>query len=200
MRHYFGATPDGRLYWTFTMAGGYDGTGVDLDAESPQDAHAQHLLNVYNKNMRADETLDCILVYECPCPPGNMDVCGCPPKKRVASYCVGGVLTDKPTCELLLDGVVVEGDNITLSRYPNSLFTLQLREVVADSIPDAEVVNVFSSTMLEAGQADITFTNGSTNILTLRAPAQGTVGYISTIGRMICHHSLYIKGFASTPS
>jgi len=199
MKHFFGATPDGRLYWTFVRAGGYDGTAVDLDADDPQDSHAQHLLSVHNKNMRASETLDSIVVYECPCPPGNDNVCDCTSTKRLSAYCKDGVLTDKPTCQLLIDGVPVSNE-VVLTRYPNSLFTAQLVADDPDSIDDDETATIYSQVMLETSSEVMTFSGGSTNTVTLRAPSQGLTGALSIGGKMVCAHRLFVKGFAATPS
>jgi hypothetical protein len=199
MKHYFGATPDGRLYWTFVRAGGYDGSTVDLEDQNPQDPHALHLLSVYNKNMKASETLDCVLVYECPCPPGGQEVCDCPSQKRITSYCNNGVLTDKPTCKLLIDGVDTT-TGTTVTRYPNSLFTAQLVADDPNDFQDGEVAYLYSTQMLETGQATLTFNSGQTNTVTLRAPAQGSRGYLSVAGIRVCYYSLYVKGFSSTPS
>jgi len=198
MKHFFGATPDGRLYWTFVRAGGYDGTTVDLDDPNPQDPHALHLLSVYNKNQTANETLDCIVVYECPCPPGNDAVCDCASEKRLAAYCASGVLTDKPTTQMLVDGVVTTNDT-KITRYPNSLFTVQIVADVPAEMPDGATCEVYSRSMLENEKVTLTFTNGATNTVTLRAPAQGLTGSLTIIGNMVGRHSLIVKGFASTP-
>lgn len=198
MKHFFGATPDGRLFWSFIRAGGYDGTTVDLDANDPQDAHAQHLLSVYNKNMKSSETLDCIVVFECPCPPGGEATCNCAATKRLNSYCNAGTLTDKPTCQLLVDGVPTTNDT-KLTRYPNSLFTIQLTADTPGTIPDGEVAQLYSRSMLETESATLTFTNDVTNTITLRAPAQGLTGSLNIIGRMICRHGVFVKGFSATP-
>lgn len=197
MKHFFGATPDGRLYWTFVRTGGYDGTDVDLDADNPQSAHAQHLLSVYNKNQKTNETLDKIVVFECPCPPGSEEVCHCPSEKRLSAYCANGTLTDKPATQLYIDGVSVTNDT-RLSRYPNSLFVIKLVADDPQSIPDGETAQVYSGAMLEDDVATMTFTNGETNTLTLRAPAQGITGSLAIIGRMVCKHNVHIKGFATT--
>lgn len=198
MKHYFGATADGRLYWTFVIAGGYDNTTCDLESDDPQCPHALHLLSVHNKNMKANEVLDHIVVFNCPCPPGNDAVCNCPSNKRLEAYSNGGTLTDKPACVLLIDGVDVAGESL-ITRAPNAMFTAQL---VADplDIEDGETASIYSHEMLEAGSAVMTFTNGATNTVTLRAPAQGVKGYLSIGGNMVCPHRLYVKGFSPVPS
>jgi len=198
MKHYYGATPDGRLYWTFTTTGGYEGTSCDLESDNPQCPHAQFLLNNHNKNMHANETLDCIVVYECPCPP-ETGVCDCPSTKRLSSYCKDGILTDKPTVNILLDGVPTTfGD--TLSREPNSLFTIKLAAQDPLAIDDGETAELASQILLEAGSATFTFTNGVSNEITLRAPAQGLTGHLSVTGKMVCHYRLFVKGFSATPA
>lgn len=198
MKHFFGATPDGRLHWSFIMSGGYDGTSVDLDAADPQDPHAQHLLSVYNKNMSGSETLDCIVVFECPCPPGGDATCDCPGNKRMSAYCENGQLVDKPACQVLLDGTPIAGETLA-TRAPNTLFTVQ---VVGDPVdhPDGATVEVYSTSMLENNKVTLTFTGGQTNTATLRAPAQGAIAQFSVVGKLVCPTVMQIKGFLAIPS
>lgn len=196
MKHYFGATADGRLHWTFVYAGGFEGTTCDLEAATPTDPLATHLLNVHNKNQTSSEVLDCVVVYTCPCDP-SVSICDCAPTKRLNAYCNSGVLTDKPLVDLVIDGITVtSGDTVT--KYPNQLFTVKLVSQVVSSIPDGETATLATTSLSEAPLTTLTFTSDQTNEVTLRAPAQGVQGHFTIIGKMVCHYRVFIKGFAAT--
>ena len=195
MKHFYGYTPDGKLWWTFVHTGGFP-VGCDLDDPECTDPLVLHLLANYNVNQTHNETLQGIVKYECACDP-EVGICSCAPTKRLQAFSDNGTLTDKPDVTLIVDGVTVASDD-TITKYPGQLFTLKVQADTPAEIPDDETADVFSAAMLETPQALLTFTNGISNELTLRAPAQGITGHLSVLGKLVKHHRIFIKGFATT--
>ncbi len=196
MRHYYGYTPAGKLWWTFVHTGGFP-AGCDLDDPNCTDPLVVHLLANYGVNQTHSETLQGIVKYDCPCDP-EVGICDCPPTKRALTFSdADGVMVDKPVTEMVISGSVVATD-ATITKYPSQVFTIKLQEVTPDSMPDGATATVYSDEMLETGLGELTFTAGATNEVTLRAPAQGVTGNIFIDGLMIIPSRAFVKGYVTT--
>ena len=195
MRHYYGYTSSGKLWWTFVHTGGFP-AGCDLDDPTCTDPLVVHLLANYNVNQVSTETLQGIVSYDCPCGP-SVGICDCPPTTRAASYYDGTLLTPRPLVNVLIDSTIVS-NNDNLTRYPSQLFTIKIQAVTPSEIPDGSTATVVSEILLEDGSETLTFTNGVTNEVALRAPAQGIKAHLFVEGDLVCPFRVFIKGFATT--
>ncbi|MHA2063859.1 MAG: hypothetical protein ACXABY_05670 [Candidatus Thorarchaeota archaeon] len=196
MKHYYGYTPEGKLWWTFVHTGGFP-ADCNLDDPNCTNPLALHLLANYNVNQTHGETLQGIVNYTCPCPT-EVGICECVTTKKNLSYCdANGDLRAKPDVDVIISGSVVSHDS-SITKYPSQLFTIKLQEVVPSTIPDGETATVTSEGLLESGQEELTFTSGVTNEVTLRAPAQGYTAFLTVVGNLIVFYKAAVKGFATT--
>ena len=196
MKHYYGYTPEGNLWWTFVHTGGFP-DGCNLDDPACTNPLAVHLRANYDVNQTHGETLQGIVIYDCPCP-AEVGVCDCTATKKNLSYCNdSGDLCDKPAVDVIISGAVVPHES-TITKYPSQLFTIKLQEVVPSTIPDGETATINSDGLLASGTEELTFTSGITNEVALRAPAQGSTAFLSVIGKLVVLYRLSVKGFATT--
>jgi len=193
MKHYYGYTSDGTLYWSFVNNGGFPD---DCHLDDPTCTHelSVHCRAVHNVNMTADEILDGIVVFECPCLPSE-GVCDCVSTKRQgAYYChVNSCLVDKPVTTVLIDNISV-AHNSLIAKTPGVLFTVKLTSTAPDGATACISQNALKP---DNDPVDVTFLGGVSTEVTFRVPAQGVDGRLMIVGKYTDYIRITVRGFAT---
>jgi len=199
MRNFFGYTTDGLLYWQLVKTGGFP-AGCDLDDPSCTDPLAVKLRQKVAAS-NVEHTLGGIVEFncDCSCTCGKQSgvcvcqVCGCPSDKKDSSYydIALGALVDKPNVTTVINSSPIENNSTTVLP-PSSLFTVKLEGA---SVPDGEAVTLYIDKLHANDNVTLTFTDGKTNEVTFRAPAQGLTGCFTMVSKYVTKFTAFVKGF-----
>lgn len=166
--------------------GGFSGDPMDPGTTDPQ---AIAIRNYF----LTDLGLLGPIPYDCPCDPNDVD-CTCSGPALNDHYVDNGNLVAKATTTIKIDGNVVNSGD-TLERAPGSFLNLQLEATT----PDGHQVALRFEEALLTNQSNpvLTFTDGASDSILLKTPAQGLVGIVGVYAdRHVCPVYLIVRGWA----
>lgn len=190
MRHYFKVRADGSISGVAVTGGGFTD---DLDLSDELNQHPYVLS--FREFAQQEEDFLKFMRWDCPCPPEDED-CPCAHMNFVDFYYDGVALIEKVPITVTLDGVDQAEPRTTepLDYPPGTSVTMTIRAAV----PDGTTVLVEPrgrASILQSGEL-LTFTSGETNPVTLKAPAQGTIGRVIGGNKLVRQFSVSIRGWA----
>ncbi|MGD9725485.1 MAG: hypothetical protein AB7L09_00370 [Nitrospira sp.] len=190
MRHYFKARTDGTIEGVATTHGGFN-DAIDLTDDLNQHPHAES----HRRFAVADPTFDRFYRWDCSCPDEDKS-CHCPHLRFVDYYVHNNALVEKVPLTLTIDGVDQPTARMSepLDYPPGTAVTLTLKA----NVPDGTTVTATPTgrAAIARSVTELTFTNGETNPLVLRAPAQGTAGRVFGSGKLIRPFVTILRGWA----
>lgn len=190
MRHYFKVGSDGTVIGVASIDGGFTD---ELDLSDELNQHPTVV--AHREFAQTEENFQGFLRWDCACP-AEETVCHCPHKKFVDYYVDNGALILKTPLTVVVDDAD-QADLIAqtpLDYPPGTSVVVKLRAAV----PDGTTVTVVGKGKASIIQADtvLTFTAGESTPVTLKAPAQGTIGRVIGSSRLIRQFSVALRGWA----
>ena len=190
MRHYFKANTDGTVTGVATTDGGFT---EDLDLSDVLNQHPSVLS--HRAFAEEDEDFDNFYAWDCDCPDEDVS-CHCPYVRFSDYYVYNNALVEKTPLTVVLDDVAQPSllPSAALDYAPGTPVVLKLRA----NVPDGTTVTVTPRSAASIIQAptELTFTDGETGTVSLRAPAQGTTGRVIGISKLVRQFAVAIRGWA----
>jgi hypothetical protein len=200
MRNFFGYNNDGELEWQIVRTGGFP---PECNPRNPDCTHPlsveirRHVMK--SPNAASFENIvefNCACECECGCTAGvcQCAVCSCTTTKIQNSfYCgVDECLKDKLATTVSINNSPVDNESTTVL-IPSSLLTVKLE---TPGIPDGSTVTLQVDKLHADPTVALTFTDGISNEVTFRTPAQGSTGFFTLKSKYISQFSAAVKGFA----
>jgi hypothetical protein len=170
MRHYLWHDNIGEIKGRSDGVGGFTGDPMDSGTTDPQ------ALSLRNYFMTTIGLLGPI-PYDCPCDPDDIS-CICSGPAFNDHYIDNGSLILKPSIVIKIDGNAVSSGAM-IEKAPGSFVNFRLE---ADAPDGHQVALRFEEAVLTTAQnPTLTFANGATESILLRAPAQGLIGRVGTV-------------------